>query len=88
MPSFSVIPSPLLEFRNTNLEQTTTPTTPTTPTTSATSTTPTTLSNETGFIILRHVNNAKTNEYWKECYRCIRKFYITNKILIIDFINI
>jgi len=37
-----------------------------------------------GFIILRHVNSSKTNEYWKECYRCIRKFYPTNKILIID----
>jgi hypothetical protein len=40
--------------------------------------------NEIGFIILRHVNSAKTNEYWKECYRCIRKFYKINKILIID----
>ena len=43
-----------------------------------------TISNEIGFIILRHVNSIKTNEYWKECYRCIRKFYTTNKILIID----
>ena len=77
LPSFSVIPSPLLEVRNTKLIQTTTPMPTPTPT-------PTTLSNEIGFIILRHVNNAKTNEYWKECYRCIRKFYITNKILIID----
>ena len=73
LPSFSVIPSPLLKVRNTKLEQTTT-----------SMPTPTTLCNEIGFIILRHVNNAKTNEYWKECYRCIRKFYITNKILIID----
>ena len=28
-----------------------------------------------GFIILRHVNNNLTNEYWKEAYKCIRKFY-------------
>ena len=40
--------------------------------------------NEVGFIILRHVNSAKTNEYWKECYRCIRRFYKMNKIFIID----
>jgi hypothetical protein len=39
---------------------------------------------EIGFIILRHVNSAITNEYWKECYRCIRYFYPSNKILIID----
>ena len=39
---------------------------------------------EIGFIILRHVNSSKTNEYWKECYRCIRYFYPSNKILIID----
>lgn len=47
-------------------------------------TTNSTITNEIGFIILRHVNSIKTNEYWKECYRCIRKFYTTNKILIID----
>ena len=39
---------------------------------------------EIGFIILRNVNSSKTNEYWKECYRCIRYFYPSNKILIID----
>jgi hypothetical protein len=37
-----------------------------------------------GFIILRHVNNSITNEYWKECYRCIKMFYPKNRILIID----
>jgi hypothetical protein len=37
-----------------------------------------------GFIILRHVKCSKTNEYWKECYRCIKKFYPKNRILIID----
>jgi hypothetical protein len=37
-----------------------------------------------GFIILRHVNNPKTNEYWVLCYNCIRKYYPENHILIID----
>lgn len=37
-----------------------------------------------GFIILRNVISAKTNKYWKECYRCIKKFYPKNRILIID----
>ena len=37
-----------------------------------------------GFIILRHVNNNLTNNYWIHCYDCIRKFYPENKILIID----
>lgn len=37
-----------------------------------------------GFIITRHVNSRKTNQYWKESYRCIRKFYPTEKIVIID----
>jgi hypothetical protein len=37
-----------------------------------------------GFIILRHVNNEKTNKYWIYCYECIRKFYPENLILIID----
>ena len=39
---------------------------------------------EIGFIILRHVNSQETNEYWKECYKCVRKYYPENKILIID----
>ena len=37
-----------------------------------------------GFIILRHVNSQKTNNLWIECYNCIRKFYKSNPILIID----
>lgn len=37
-----------------------------------------------GFIILRNVVSSITNEYWKECYRCIKKFYPKNRILIID----
>lgn len=37
-----------------------------------------------GFIISRHVTDIKSNEYWKECVRCIRKFYIDEKIVIID----
>lgn len=40
--------------------------------------------NTFGFIILRHVNNPKTNEYWIYCYECIRKYYPENLILIID----
>jgi hypothetical protein len=40
--------------------------------------------NKLGFIILRNVNNTITNEYWKECFRCIRMFYPNNRILIID----
>jgi len=36
-----------------------------------------------GFIITRYVNSEKTNNYWIECYNCIRKFY-KNKIIIID----
>ena len=37
-----------------------------------------------GFIILRHINNEKTNKYWEHSYECIRKFYPENLILIID----
>lgn len=37
-----------------------------------------------GFIILRHVNNETTNQYWIYCYECIRKFYPENHILIVD----
>jgi len=39
---------------------------------------------ELGFIILRHVNNEKTNKYWIYCMNCIRQYYPENKILIID----
>jgi hypothetical protein len=37
-----------------------------------------------GFILLRHVRCNKTNLYWQYCYECIRRFYKTNPILIID----
>jgi hypothetical protein len=37
-----------------------------------------------GFIILRHVNNELTNNYWIHSYDCIRKFYPENFIIIID----
>ena len=40
--------------------------------------------NETGFIILRHVNSELTNNYWNYCYDCIRKYYPEHLILIID----
>lgn len=36
-----------------------------------------------GFIIIRHVNNTYSDNYWKECYIGIRNFY-DNPILIID----
>ena len=37
-----------------------------------------------GFIITRHVNSAKTNKYWNNSIRCIRRFYPYKKIVIID----
>ena len=37
-----------------------------------------------GFIILRHVNSEKTNKYWNNGIRCIRRFYPYRKIVIID----
>lgn len=37
-----------------------------------------------GFIILRHVNSEKTNEYWKLSYDSVRKYYPEYKIIIID----
>jgi len=37
-----------------------------------------------GFIILRHVNNEMTNQYWQHCYECIRQYYPEHKIIIID----
>jgi len=37
-----------------------------------------------GFIILRNVIDEITGEYWKLSYRCIRKFYPNNYIIIID----
>jgi len=37
-----------------------------------------------GFIILRHVNNELTNNYWIKCVNSIRQYYPENNILIID----
>lgn len=37
-----------------------------------------------GFIILRHVNSPLTNNYWIHSVKCVRKFYSSNQILIID----
>ncbi len=37
-----------------------------------------------GFIILRHINSQKTDQYWKLSYQGIRKYYPENKIIIID----
>tara|TARA_Y100001958_G_scaffold111751_1_gene79115 strand:+ start:282 stop:1037 length:756 start_codon:yes stop_codon:yes gene_type:complete len=37
-----------------------------------------------GFIVLRNVIDSNTNEYWKLSYRCIRKFYPNNYIIIVD----
>ena len=39
---------------------------------------------QTGFIILRHVNNELTNKYWIKYVESIRKYYPENNILIID----
>ena len=36
------------------------------------------------FIILRHVRSETQNIFWNECYDCIRKFYPTVPIYIID----
>ena len=37
-----------------------------------------------GFIISRHVHSEKTNEYWNQCIKSIRKFYPLRDIIIID----
>jgi hypothetical protein len=37
-----------------------------------------------GFIILRHVKDSKTNDYWKHSYDCVRRFYPKAPIMIID----
>lgn len=34
--------------------------------------------------MVRHVDRKVTDLYWKECYRCIRRHYPNNPILIID----
>ncbi len=42
------------------------------------------MSNQIGFIVLRHVNSKLTNKYWITCVNSIRKYYPENNILIID----
>ena len=37
-----------------------------------------------GFVVIRHVCSKQTDLYWKESYRCIRKWYPEAPILIID----
>jgi len=37
-----------------------------------------------GFIIIRHINNEKSNRYWQYSYDSIRKIYKENEIVIID----
>lgn len=37
-----------------------------------------------GFIITRHVNSEKTNKYWNQNVKLIRRFYPNKKIIIID----
>ena len=37
-----------------------------------------------GFIITRHVNSEKTNDYWNHCIKCIRCWYPNKKIVVID----
>lgn len=37
-----------------------------------------------GFIIVRNVTSYLTNQYWVECYRCIRRLYPETPILIVD----
>jgi hypothetical protein len=37
-----------------------------------------------GFIITRHVNSEKTNEYWNQCVKLIRTLYPFRKIIVID----
>jgi hypothetical protein len=37
-----------------------------------------------GFIMTRHVNSEKTNNYWNQSIKCIRKFYPNTKIVVID----
>jgi hypothetical protein len=37
-----------------------------------------------GFIITRHVNSEKTNEYWNNSVKCLKMFYPNKKIIIID----
>lgn len=36
-----------------------------------------------GFIIIRHVNSSLSDQYWKECYTCIRRYH-DEPIVIVD----
>ena len=40
--------------------------------------------NDITFVMIRHINSSLTNNYWIECYNCIRKHYPNNKIIIVD----
>lgn len=42
------------------------------------------MTTEFGFIMMRHVVCPQTNKYWKECHRCIRRFYPDTPIVIVD----
>jgi hypothetical protein len=42
------------------------------------------MSDSYGFIITRHVNSVKTNNYWNHCVKLLRTFYPFRKIVIID----
>lgn len=37
-----------------------------------------------GFILLRHVNSAESNQFWKRSYDSIRRWHPTSRIVIID----
>jgi hypothetical protein len=42
------------------------------------------MSDSYGFIITRHVNSEKTNNYWNHCVKLLRTLYPMRKIIIID----
>lgn len=42
------------------------------------------MDNNFGFIITRHVNSVKTNNYWNNCVKLLRTLYPSKKIVIID----
>jgi|SaaInlStandDraft_4_1057021.scaffolds.fasta_scaffold01651_2 hypothetical protein len=41
-----------------------------------------------GFIMLRHVDSITCDQYWKECYSCIRKYYDDIIVIIDDNSNV
>jgi hypothetical protein len=43
-----------------------------------------TLNQNIGFIVLRHVRDEITNQYWNHCYDCIREYYPEYPIMIVD----